>query len=56
MRTSEDDVRDINNKMELADAEAVLQQRLRRAALEAGVTMVDPHSVYLSADTNSERT
>ena len=50
-RTSEDDVRDIKSKVELADAEAKLQQRLRRAALEAGVTMVDPQSVYLSVDT-----
>ena len=44
-------MRGIKNKVELADAEAELQQRLRRAALEAGVTMVDPQSVYLSADT-----
>jgi bifunctional UDP-N-acetylglucosamine pyrophosphorylase / glucosamine-1-phosphate N-acetyltransferase len=51
IKTSEDDVRDTNNKVELADNEADLQHRLRRAALEAGVTMVDPQSVYLSADT-----
>jgi bifunctional UDP-N-acetylglucosamine pyrophosphorylase / glucosamine-1-phosphate N-acetyltransferase len=51
IEASENDVRGINNKMELADAEADLQQRLRRAALEAGVTMIEPQSVYLSADT-----
>jgi bifunctional UDP-N-acetylglucosamine pyrophosphorylase / glucosamine-1-phosphate N-acetyltransferase len=51
IESSEDDMRGINNKMELADAEADLQQRLRRAALEAGVTMIDPQSVYLAADT-----
>ena len=44
-------MRDIKSKVELADAESELQQRLRRAALEAGVTMVDPQSVYLSVDT-----
>jgi bifunctional UDP-N-acetylglucosamine pyrophosphorylase/glucosamine-1-phosphate N-acetyltransferase len=51
IEASESDVRDINNKMELADAEADLQQRLRRAALEAGVTMIEPQSVFLSSDT-----
>jgi bifunctional UDP-N-acetylglucosamine pyrophosphorylase/glucosamine-1-phosphate N-acetyltransferase len=51
IETSEDDVRGINTKVQLAEAEAVLQQRLRMAALEAGVTMIAPESVYLSADT-----
>ena len=49
--TSEDDVRGINTKLQLAEAEAVLQQRLRMAALKAGVTMIAPETVYLSADT-----
>ena len=44
-------MRGINTKMQLAEAEAVLQQRLRMAALEAGVTMVAPETVHLSADT-----
>ena len=51
IETSEDDVRGINTKVQLAEAEAVLQQRLRMAALEAGVTMVAPETVHLSADT-----
>ncbi len=51
IETSEDDVRGINTKVQLAEAEAVLQQRLRMAALEAGVTMIAPETVYLSADT-----
>jgi len=51
IETSEDDVHGINTKVQLAEAEAVLQQRLRSAALEAGVTMIAPQSVYLSADT-----
>ena len=51
VEAEEDDVRGINTKVQLAEAEAVLQQRLRKAALEAGVTMVAPETVFLSADT-----
>lgn len=47
----EDDVRGINTKAQLAETEAVLQQRLRKAALDAGVTMIAPETVFLSADT-----
>jgi bifunctional UDP-N-acetylglucosamine pyrophosphorylase/glucosamine-1-phosphate N-acetyltransferase len=41
----------INSRAELAAAEKALQQRLRAAALEAGVSMTDPDTVWLSADT-----
>ena len=51
IETGEDDVRGINNKAQLAEAEAVAQRRLREAALEAGVTMIAPETVFLSADT-----
>jgi len=51
IETGEDDVRGINTKAQLAQAEAVLQTRLRAAALEAGVTMIAPETVFLSADT-----
>jgi bifunctional UDP-N-acetylglucosamine pyrophosphorylase/glucosamine-1-phosphate N-acetyltransferase len=47
----EDDVRGINTKAQLAEAEAVLQQRLRAAAMQAGVTLIAPETVFLSADT-----
>jgi bifunctional UDP-N-acetylglucosamine pyrophosphorylase/glucosamine-1-phosphate N-acetyltransferase len=47
----EDDVRGINTKTQLAEAEAIMQKRLRAAALEAGVTLVAPETVFLSADT-----
>jgi bifunctional UDP-N-acetylglucosamine pyrophosphorylase/glucosamine-1-phosphate N-acetyltransferase len=47
----EDDVRGINTKAQLAEANAVLQQRLRAAAMEAGVTLVAPETIFLSADT-----
>ncbi len=51
LRTEEDDVRGINTKAQLAEAEAVLQKRLRAAAMEAGVAMIAPDTVFLSADT-----
>jgi bifunctional UDP-N-acetylglucosamine pyrophosphorylase / glucosamine-1-phosphate N-acetyltransferase len=51
VEVEEDDVRGINTKSQLAEAEAVAQQRLRKAALEAGVTLVAPETVFLSAET-----
>jgi bifunctional UDP-N-acetylglucosamine pyrophosphorylase/glucosamine-1-phosphate N-acetyltransferase len=51
IETSEDEVRGINTKAQLAEAEQVMQTRLRKAALEAGVTLVAPETVYLAADT-----
>jgi bifunctional UDP-N-acetylglucosamine pyrophosphorylase/glucosamine-1-phosphate N-acetyltransferase len=51
IETGEDDVRGINTKAQLAETEAVLQSRLRADALEAGVTMIAPETVFLSADT-----
>jgi bifunctional UDP-N-acetylglucosamine pyrophosphorylase/glucosamine-1-phosphate N-acetyltransferase len=51
IETSEDEVRGINTKAQLAEAEAVMQARLRTAAMEAGVTLIAPETVYLSADT-----
>jgi bifunctional UDP-N-acetylglucosamine pyrophosphorylase/glucosamine-1-phosphate N-acetyltransferase len=47
----EDDVRGINTKGQLSEAEDVLQKRLRAAAMEAGVTLVAPETVFLAADT-----
>jgi bifunctional UDP-N-acetylglucosamine pyrophosphorylase / glucosamine-1-phosphate N-acetyltransferase len=46
-----EDMVGINSRVELAQAEALTQKRLRRAAMEAGVTLVDPDTVYFSADT-----
>jgi bifunctional UDP-N-acetylglucosamine pyrophosphorylase / glucosamine-1-phosphate N-acetyltransferase len=55
IETEEDDVRGINTKAQLAEAEAALQQRLRKAAMEAGVTLVAPETVFLAADTKFGR-
>jgi bifunctional UDP-N-acetylglucosamine pyrophosphorylase/glucosamine-1-phosphate N-acetyltransferase len=49
-----DELAGINSRAELAAAEAVVQSRLRAAAMDAGVTMIDPDSVFLSADTAIE--
>jgi len=49
------DVLGVNDRLQLATAEAVLQERLRESALLSGVTMQDPTSVYLSFDTVIEK-
>jgi bifunctional UDP-N-acetylglucosamine pyrophosphorylase/glucosamine-1-phosphate N-acetyltransferase len=41
----------VNSRAQLADAEAAFQKRAREAAMEAGVTLIDPASVFFSYDT-----
>jgi bifunctional UDP-N-acetylglucosamine pyrophosphorylase/glucosamine-1-phosphate N-acetyltransferase len=41
----------VNSRAELAAAEAAMQQRLRAAAMDAGVGMTAPETVFLSHDT-----
>lgn len=41
----------VNSRGELAQAEAVFQNRARSAAMDAGVTLIDPSSVFFSHDT-----
>ena len=55
IETEEDDVRGINTNAQLAETGAVLQQRLRQAALDGGVTLVAPETVFLSSDTKFGR-
>jgi bifunctional UDP-N-acetylglucosamine pyrophosphorylase / glucosamine-1-phosphate N-acetyltransferase len=55
IETGEDEVRGINTKTQLAEAEQVMQARLRKAALEAGVTLIAPDTVHLAADTTFGR-
>jgi bifunctional UDP-N-acetylglucosamine pyrophosphorylase/glucosamine-1-phosphate N-acetyltransferase len=45
----------INTRAELAEAEALMQTRLRRAALDGGATLVAPETVFLCADTRLGR-
>ena len=47
----EEEVMGINSREDLANAEAAQQQKWRKAALDAGVTMTDPSTVYFNADT-----
>jgi bifunctional UDP-N-acetylglucosamine pyrophosphorylase/glucosamine-1-phosphate N-acetyltransferase len=51
VETTEDEVRGINTKSQLAEAEAALQRKLRDEAMAAGVTLVAPETIYLAADT-----
>jgi bifunctional UDP-N-acetylglucosamine pyrophosphorylase/glucosamine-1-phosphate N-acetyltransferase len=45
----------INSRDQLAQAEAVIQNRLRHRAMDVGVTLLDPDSVYFSHDTTLGR-
>ncbi|PWS37266.1 bifunctional UDP-N-acetylglucosamine diphosphorylase/glucosamine-1-phosphate N-acetyltransferase GlmU [Falsiroseomonas bella] len=47
----EAELRGINSRAELAEAEAEVQHGLRRAAMENGATLIQPESVTLSHDT-----
>ena len=47
----EDELLGINSRADLAAAEAVIQDALRARAMDGGVTMIDPSTVYLSEDT-----
>jgi bifunctional UDP-N-acetylglucosamine pyrophosphorylase/glucosamine-1-phosphate N-acetyltransferase len=46
-----DEVLGVNSRNELAVAEAIFQYRTRQAHMAAGVTLIDPDSVFFSADT-----
>ncbi|HZK89061.1 MAG TPA: bifunctional UDP-N-acetylglucosamine diphosphorylase/glucosamine-1-phosphate N-acetyltransferase GlmU [Stellaceae bacterium] len=45
----------VNTRAELAAAEALMQDRLRRRAMAAGATLIAPETVFLSADTRLGR-
>jgi bifunctional UDP-N-acetylglucosamine pyrophosphorylase/glucosamine-1-phosphate N-acetyltransferase len=51
----EDEVQGVNDRVQLAKAEGAMQKRLREAAMRAGVTMIDPATVYLHHDTKIGR-
>lgn len=50
-----DEVLGVNSRAQLADAEAILQDRLRTRAMEQGATLVAPETVYFAADTELGR-
>ncbi|MGU3494940.1 bifunctional UDP-N-acetylglucosamine diphosphorylase/glucosamine-1-phosphate N-acetyltransferase GlmU [Xanthobacteraceae bacterium A53D] len=50
-----DEVAGVNSRIQLAEAEAILQARLRRAAMAGGATLIAPETVFFSADTKLGR-
>jgi bifunctional UDP-N-acetylglucosamine pyrophosphorylase/glucosamine-1-phosphate N-acetyltransferase len=50
-RAPESEVMGINDRNQLAVAEGVLQDRLRKKAMLKGATLIDPSTVYFSYDT-----
>lgn len=50
-----EEVLGVNSRADLALVEQVMQARLRRDAMAGGATLVDPQSVWLSADTRLGR-
>jgi bifunctional UDP-N-acetylglucosamine pyrophosphorylase/glucosamine-1-phosphate N-acetyltransferase len=51
----EDEVQGVNDRVQLARAEAVFQDRARHAAMMAGATLIDPATTYFSYDTKLGR-
>jgi bifunctional UDP-N-acetylglucosamine pyrophosphorylase/glucosamine-1-phosphate N-acetyltransferase len=47
----EEELLGVNSRAELAGAEALFQNRMRRRAMEEGATLTDPASVFFAADT-----
>jgi bifunctional UDP-N-acetylglucosamine pyrophosphorylase/glucosamine-1-phosphate N-acetyltransferase len=55
LQAPESEVLGVNDRLQLAAAEAILQQRLREAAMRAGASLIDPQSVHLSFDSELGR-
>jgi bifunctional UDP-N-acetylglucosamine pyrophosphorylase/glucosamine-1-phosphate N-acetyltransferase len=51
VKSNTEEVLGVNSRAELAEAEAVVQRRLRAKAMEGGATLVAPETVFLSHDT-----
>ena len=50
LEAREDEVMGVNDRVQLAAAEAALQHRLRQRAMAEGATLVAPETVFLSFD------
>ena len=50
-----EEVLGVNTRAELAEAEALMQQRLRRRAMDEGTTLIAPETVFLCTDTRLGR-
>ncbi len=53
--TAEEEALGVNSRTELAAAEAAMQSRLRKAAMDNGATLIDPETVWFSFDTKLGR-
>lgn len=51
VRCAEAETLGINDRMQLAEAEAAFQTRARRTAMQGGATMIAPETVFLAWDT-----
>jgi bifunctional UDP-N-acetylglucosamine pyrophosphorylase/glucosamine-1-phosphate N-acetyltransferase len=51
VRGDENEVLGVNNREQLAEAEAIMQDKLRKQAMENGVTLIAPETVFLQEDT-----
>ena len=47
----EEEVRGVNDRVQLAEVEAIAQRRLRESAMRGGVTMTAPETVFMAFDT-----
>ncbi len=52
---SEEEAMGVNNRVQLSDAEAVIQTRLREHFMTQGATLQSPETVYFNADTQLGR-
>jgi bifunctional UDP-N-acetylglucosamine pyrophosphorylase / glucosamine-1-phosphate N-acetyltransferase len=52
---SEDEVMGVNDRVQLAAAEAIMQRRLRERAMRDGATLIAPDTVFFSWDTQLGR-
>ena len=50
-----EEVLGVNSRVQLAEAESIVQRRLREQAMKDGVTLTDPESVWFSFDTKIAR-
>lgn len=46
----DDEIRGINNRVQLSEAEEVMQERINRYHMTNGVTIINPKSVFISAE------
>ncbi len=51
IKINADEATGVNNRVELAAAEAIFQHRIRERMMKRGVTLIAPETVFFSADT-----